>query len=189
MIRCDHQPRAMAHTSSGSRWELSGEGGGYPVDDLGRPTDHEEVAPFRSGAQRQPVRLQQPSWWVIDPDGPLRSWETDIGLVDVDPAPLSIVIGEERCRKATEIHIPTRPQRQTGSRDLRSGATRGRLSIATILILDHRGLDRWGEVGPTKECKEARHGKEQRHDRRERMPHADRAIRLDETRDLQHLHQ
>ena len=36
MIRCDHQARAIAHTSSGSRWELSGEGGGYPVDDLGR---------------------------------------------------------------------------------------------------------------------------------------------------------
>src|SRR5438105_1358761 len=92
-----------------SRPELSREGMGDPVDDIGRPADHEEVAPSRSGPQRQPVRLQQPSRRILDAYRPLRSWETDIGLVDVDPAPLPIVVGEQRCRKATEIHIPTRP--------------------------------------------------------------------------------
>src|SRR5437868_14079512 len=87
-----------------SRLGLSGEGMGDPVDDIGRPADHEEVAPSRSGPQRQPVRLQQPSRRILDAYRPLRSWETDIGLVDVDPAPLPIVAGAQRCRSVADIH-------------------------------------------------------------------------------------
>src|SRR5439155_7505837 len=143
--------------SSGSRRELSGEGVGDPVDDIGRPADHEEVAPFRSGPQRQPVRLREPSRWIIDAYRPLWSWEADIGLVNVDPAPLSIRLREDRCRETAEIHIPARSQGQTGPRDFRSRAARQGIRSACTLIRGHRGLDRRREVGSGEELTDPNH--------------------------------
>src|SRR5439155_23257044 len=125
--------------SSGSRRELSGEGVGDPVDDIVRPADDEEVVPFRSGPQRQPVRLREPSRWIIDAHRPLRSGEADIGLVDVDPAALSIVVREERCRGTAEIHIPARSQAQTGPRDLRSRTAPSGIDSPFTLLCCPRG--------------------------------------------------
>src|SRR6266550_3235473 len=182
---------ARGHVTSSyrSRRQLSGEGVRDPVDNIGRTADHEEVAPFRSGPQRQPVRLREPSRRIVDAYRPLRGWEAYIGLVDVDPAPLSIVVREERCRETAEIHIPARSQGQTGPRDFRSRAARRGIRSACTLIRRHRGLDRRRKVGAGEELTDPNYAKEQAQDRGERMPHTNRTILLDEAPSLEDLHE